>query len=84
MQLKAQVKHKMFTCHGLTVRCHRIQVVAVPVDAVGPVECGGGESWGAGEPLALRIGDYSLVPSPSGSPCLQALWAPAVSQHLHL
>ena len=39
---------------------------------------------GAGEPLALRIGDYSLVPSLSGSPCLQAPWAPAVSQHPHL
>lgn len=46
MQLKAQVKHKMFTCHGLTVRCHRVQVGAVLVDAVGPVECSGGESWG--------------------------------------
>lgn len=44
MQLKAQVKHKMFTCHGL--RCHRVQVGAVLVDAVGPVECSGGESWG--------------------------------------
>ena len=36
----------MFPCHDLPIRCHRIQVGPVLVDAAGAVECGGGEVAG--------------------------------------